>query len=219
VLSATPLLVAAIALSRREEQPSLLQLAGVAVLIAGAVLYFGLFRVGTDRLAGLAIAAVCTVAGAASSHAGRGLARDAISRLGGSLGLTATSMAVGAIALLGVGLVLEGWPTLDLRAWAIIAWLAAVNTAFAFTLWNHTLRTLTAVESSVINNTMTIQIAILAVVFLDERLAGGQIAGLVLAAAGAAVVQLAPMLRRRGVARAGNRAGRRPTAGEGAARR
>ena len=40
-------------------------------------------------------------------------------------------------------------------------WLALVNSAFAFTLWNRTLRTLSATESSVINNTMLIQIAIL----------------------------------------------------------
>jgi len=106
------------------------------------------------------------------------------------------SLAIGAVALLGAGLLLEGWPALDLRAWGIVAWLAAVNTAFAFTLWNHTLRTLTAVESSVVNNTMTIQIAMLAVLFLGERLAGWQVAGLVLAATGAAVVQLAPILAR-----------------------
>ncbi len=196
VLSATPLAVAGIALARREEQPTPLQLVGVGLLVAGAIAYFGLFSVGADRLAGLAIAVVCVLAAAVSAHVGRGLARDAIARMGGPLGLTATSMTVGAIVLLGAGLLLEGWPALDARAWAIIAWLAAVNTAFAFTVWNHTLRTLTAVESSVVNNTMTIQIAILAVIFLGERLALAQVAGLVLAATGAAVVQLAPILGR-----------------------
>ena len=46
---------------------------------------------------------------------------------------------------------------------------AVVNTAFAFTVWNHTLRTLTAVESSVMNNTMLIQVAVLAWLILDEK--------------------------------------------------
>lgn len=196
VLSATPLAVAAIALARRAEPPSALQLFGIALLVVGGVLYFGLFALGADRVAGLAVAAVCVAAAAVSTHLGRDLARDAISRMGGPIGLTATSMAVGAVALLAAGLLLEGWPSLDGRALAIIAWLAAVNTAFAFTLWTHTLRTLTAVESSVVNNTMTIQIAILAIVFLGERLAMVQIAGLVLAATGAAAVQLAPILGR-----------------------
>jgi drug/metabolite transporter (DMT)-like permease len=106
-------------------------------------------------------------------------------------------MAVGAIVLLAVGLALEGFPQVDLTGWLIIGWLALVNTAFAFTVWNHTLRTLTAVESSVVNNTMTIQIAVLAIVFLAEQLGPLQLVGLVLAAAGAAVVQVAPLIRAR----------------------
>ncbi len=164
--------------------------------MAGAVLYFGPFQLAPGAGIGLVAAAVCVAAAAVSSHLGRGLARDAAHRLGGPIGITAASMAVGGVALLAVGLVLEGWPELDLVGWAIVAWLALINTAFAFTLWNHTLRTLTAVESSVVNNTMTIQIAILAVVFLGERLYAIQLMGLLLAAGGAAVVQLASVLRR-----------------------
>ena len=110
------------------------------------------------------------------------------------MGLTAVSMAVGAVALLGVSVAVEGWPRPDLTGWLIIGWLAVVNTAFAFTLWNHTLRTLTAVESSVVNNTMTIQIAVLAIVFLGERLGPLQLVGLLFAAIGAAAVQLAPFV-------------------------
>jgi drug/metabolite transporter (DMT)-like permease len=49
----------------------------------------------------------------------------------------------------------------------------------------------------VLNNTMTIQIAILAVIFLHERLGFEQVAGLVLASLGALVVQVAPLLARR----------------------
>ena len=62
--------------------------------------------------------------------------------------------------------------------------------AFAFTLWNLTLQTLPAVESSIINSTMTIQIPILAVLFLGESLNAKEITGLVLAAAGVLLVQL-----------------------------
>ncbi|MBN1566165.1 MAG: DMT family transporter, partial [Anaerolineae bacterium] len=83
-----------------------------------------------------------------------------------------------------------------LRGWAIIAWLAVVNTAFAFTLWNHTQRTLPAVESSILNNTMLIQIAVLAWVFLGEALAAREIAGLALAGFGMLVVQVQPSMRR-----------------------
>ena len=81
-------------------------------------------------------------------------------------------------------------PHLQLKDWVIIAWLAVVNTALAFTLWNHTLRTLAAVESSIINSTMLIQIAILAWVFLGERITLQQGAGMILAGLGAVIVQL-----------------------------
>ena len=50
---------------------------------------------------------------------------------------------------------------------------------------------LSALEASLINNTMLIQIAVLAVLFLGERLTGMQVGGLVLAGAGVLFVQLA----------------------------
>jgi drug/metabolite transporter (DMT)-like permease len=197
VLSSIPVTVAVLALAGRAERPSSVQLGGIGLLTLGAFLYFGPFEVPADAGIGFVAAAVCVLAAAVSSHLGRGLARDATHRLGGPIGLTAASMAVGAIVLLGVSLGVEGWSSPDLAGWLIIGWLAVVNTAFAFTLWNHTLRTLTAVESSVVNNMMTVQIAVLAIVFLGERLGPLQLAGLLLAALGAAAVQLAPVVRGR----------------------
>ncbi|HEX5039071.1 MAG TPA: DMT family transporter [Candidatus Limnocylindria bacterium] len=194
ILSTIPAAVAMLALSTAHERPSPAQIGGIAILILGGVLYFGPFELTPVGVPGVVAALACVAAAAVSAHLGRALARDAIGRLGGPIGLTASSMAVGAVALLGVGVAVEGWPQLDLAGVAIIGWLAVANTAFAFTLWNHTLRTLTAVESSVVNNTMTVQIAVLAIVFLDERLGPLQLVGLLLAAAGAAVVQVAPLV-------------------------
>ena len=53
----------------------------------------------------------------------------------------------------------------------IIVWLGVVNTAVAFFLWNHALETLDAFELSILQNTMLIQITILSMIFLGERLA------------------------------------------------
>jgi drug/metabolite transporter (DMT)-like permease len=197
ILAAIPAAVALLALAGTRERATLGQALGIGLLSLGAILYFGPFEVAPGTELGFVAAGICLLAAAFSSHLGRGLARDAIGPLGGPVGLTAASMVVGALALLVVGVALEGWPALDVTGWLIIAWLAVVNTAVAFTIWNHTLRTLTAVESSVVNNTMTIQIAILAIVFLGEVLGPLQLVGLLLAAAGAAVVQVAPALRRR----------------------
>jgi drug/metabolite transporter (DMT)-like permease len=197
ILASIPMWVALMALAGRVEPPSWMQLAGIGLLTAGSLLYFGPFDVPEDAVIGFGAAAICVAASAVSAHLGRRLARDAIRSVGGPIGLTSSSMLVGAVALLAIGVGVEGWPSLDATGWLIIGWLAIVNTAFAFTIWNHTLRTLTAVESSVVNNTMTVQVAILAIVFLAEPLGPLQLLGLFLAAAGAAVVQLAPVLQMR----------------------
>ena len=73
---------------------------------------------------------------------------------------------------------------------------ALVNTALAFTLWNFSLRQLSALESSAINNTMLIQIALLAWLFLDESLGWSEGAGILLVSAGIILAQ-ASLGRRR----------------------
>ena len=195
ILSTTPVLVGL--LSLRHERASRIQALGVGMLVVGAALYFGPFEMGDGGALGLAIALVGMVANALAALLGRRLARDSVERLGGVLSLTALSMLVGSLVLLAGGLLLEGLPALGAEAWLIIGWLALVNTAFAFTLWNQSLRTLTAVESSVINNLMLVQIAVLAWVFLGEALTIPEIAGLALALSGILAVQLAPWLRGR----------------------
>ncbi len=99
-------------------------------------------------------------------------------------------MGIGGPLLLVGGLLQQPWPALSWSHWLIVAWLAVVNTAFAFTLWNHTLRTLSAAESSVINNTMLVQNPLLAVIFLGESLSAQEVAGLAVAVGGMLAVQL-----------------------------
>jgi drug/metabolite transporter (DMT)-like permease len=104
--------------------------------------------------------------------------------------ITVFSMGFGSIILFIISLIVEGFPALSLESAIYISWLAAVNTAFAFTLWNLTLRRLTAVESSIINGTMLIQIAILAWIFLGENLTFNKICGMIIVSLGAFFVQL-----------------------------
>jgi len=133
------------------------------------------------------VALIGVLANAGSSILGRYVNRmGAIS----PLQVTTISMGVGATLLLVTGLVTQGLPDLSMSNWAVIGWLAVVNTAFAFTLWNKTLRVLSAMESSIINSTMLIQIAVLAWVFLGERITWQEGFGMLLAGAGVLIVQL-----------------------------
>lgn len=197
ILSFSPVVVAFLGAWLLRELPSAMQFAGVALFLVGAVTFLTPIRFPAAQWVGLGIAVGGLLANAAAAVWGRQVNRGAAIS---PLVVTFLSMGVGSITLLALGLGSQGWPELSWRGWAIVAWLAAVNTAFAFTLWNATLQRLTAVESSVVNNTMLIQIAILAWWFLGESLGVKEIVGLALASVGTLVVQLGA--RRRPLRRA-----------------
>jgi drug/metabolite transporter (DMT)-like permease len=186
VLSFTPLVVAWLAAAALREPLAPRQWFGIALVAAGALVYFGPALPPLDQRVGLLVALVGLLANAVGGVIGRAINR---SRTLDPLLVTVVSMAVGATTLLATGLATQGPPELSPTSAAIVVWLAVVNTAFAFTLWNATLRHLTAVESSVINNTMLIQIAALAWLFLGEALGGVQVAGVALVTMGTVVVQ------------------------------
>lgn len=186
-LAMTPAVVALASALARSEPPTPLQGAGVAVAAAGAVLYFWPGSLAAAGAAGVAVALVALSANAAGALLGRKVNRESSLP---PLSVTFVSLSVGAIVLLSGGVALQGLPPIDLRTAAVVAWLAVVNTAVAFTLWNRSLKTLTAVESSVVNGLMLPQIALLAVAVLGERLGAREVAGLLLVGAGTLVVQL-----------------------------
>lgn len=187
LLSFSPVMVALLGIAFLDERITRAQWGGIALYLAGVLLYFYPVQIPARELMGVAIVLVGVTANAASAVLGRGVNRQ---RTLSPLSVTVASMGIGSLALLASGAALQGLPTLSAESWAIIVWLAVANTAFAFTLWNHTQRTLSAIETSIINNTMLIQIAVLAWLFLGEQLGARAIAGLALAAIGTLVVQL-----------------------------
>jgi drug/metabolite transporter (DMT)-like permease len=187
LLNLSPILVGIMALFVLKEPPTRLQWLGIALGIIGVAVYFVPFTVQTAAFIGLAMAGLGVLSNSVATLQGRQANRDLSLP---PLLVTFVSMSIGAGLLLATGLVLQGLGHPTLQDWGIIAWLAVVNTAFAFTLWNNTLRTLTAVESSILNSLMMPQIALMAVIFLGEKLSLKEIAGLVLVGVGVIVVQL-----------------------------
>ena len=187
ILNFTPITVAFLGTVFLAERPTRFQVVGVGVFLVGNVLYFYPASFPASQWIGLAVVIVGMFTNAISSVLGRHVNQDG--RIP-ALIVTITSMGIGSFLLLGTGIAIQGLPHFDLTDWAIIVWLALVNSAFAFTLWNHTLRTLPAMESSIINSTMLVQIAILAWLFLGEELNLQKILGMTLAGLGALMVQL-----------------------------
>jgi len=187
LLSFSPVMVALLGIALLGERITRAQWGGIALYLAGVLVYFYPVAIPAREVAGLAIVLVGVVANAGSAVLGRGVNRQ---RTLSPLAVTVASMGIGSVVMLIAGIATQGLPALSAESWAIIAWLAVANTAFAFTLWNHTQRTLSAIETSIINNTMLIQIAVLAWLFLGERLGARAIVGLALAASGTLIVQL-----------------------------
>ena len=192
VLAPTALLVGAVSARLIGEAPQRRQLVGTALLAVGAGIYFS-GDLGATRL-GMTAALIGLGANVTGALLGRSINRRADVA---PVVVTGVSMSVGATLLVAGGFVVEGPPTLSLRLIAIIAWLAVVNTALAFTLWNRSQRHLTAVESAAINNTMLVQIAALAWLFLDEPPGHVAAAGIVVVTAGAYLATTAPRTTRR----------------------
>jgi drug/metabolite transporter (DMT)-like permease len=179
VIAFTPLLVVAAAGRSLGEWATARQIAGAVLVAAGATLYFSGALEAT--LVGMIAATLALLGNTFGSVIGRGVHR---SGRRSPVVTTGVSMTIGAVALLGFGIAVEGIPTITGRAAAMIGWLAVVNGSLAFWLWNQSLRRLTATESAVINNTMLVQIAALAWVFLAETPSPAQIVGIVAVTAG-----------------------------------
>ncbi len=187
LLSLTAVAVSFLGIYLLAERPTLLQWGGVGLYAVGVLVYFYPVSLPTGQLLAVLVVLVGVLANAVATLLGRSINR------GNSLhplAITTVSMGIGSIALLVTGIATQGMPLLSLDNWLLVGWLALVNTAFAFTLWNHTLRTLSAMESSIINNAMLVQIPILAWLFLGEHFTWKEGVGIMLAGLGILAVQL-----------------------------
>ncbi|MGE5265025.1 MAG: DMT family transporter [Acidobacteriota bacterium] len=189
-MSLMPLLVLGVGIFWLKEIPTAIQVVGILIVIVGSALFFspGL-SVGAPL--GLVIVGVGLVGITLSGILGREVARE---RQVDTLLLTAIPLAFGGGLLLVLGLLAEGSPRFTGTALIVVIWLAVVNTALAYLLYNHSLQTLTAFEVNIMMNLTPLATAGLAWLLLGERLEEVQIVGMVVVIAGVGLVQW----RRRG---------------------
>lgn len=187
VLSFTSIFTAWIAGRSLGETLANLQWFGLALNLLGAFLYFYPVQIPTSQIIGLLFAIAAMIGNSFGTVLGR---KANVAGQASPLTITIISMGVGSIVLLGWGLATEPWPQFSRQSLVFLLVMILVNTAFAFYLWNKALKGLKATEASIINNTIIIQIALLAWVFLGEELTGLDIAGISLAFVGALIVQL-----------------------------
>jgi len=186
LLNFTPLFVLLLGALFLGERPTAIQLVGMVIALAGAYVYF-LTPILVEEILGVIIVLASGLGWAIYMTTVRGFQR--IGKVG-TFRLTTVTMGFGAAVLFVSALTFEGIPNVSLNGWLIIVWLSLVNTAFAFYLWNRALRNLKAYELSMLQNTMLIQIALLASVFLGEQLTTNKVLGVILVLTGVTLVQI-----------------------------
>lgn len=187
VLNLTPIFVLVLSYSTIKEKPSSIQLMGIALTLFGVLIFFTYDVNMIGESMGLAATLISGIGWAAYMV----LTRYRLRGKGESVIVLATSsMALGSLMLLVTAILTENIVAISYGGWAIILWLSMVNTAFAFLLWNHALKTLRAYEQSILQNTMLIQVTLLASSFLGEALMAHKALGIVLVFTGVLIVQL-----------------------------
>ena len=187
LLNLTSILVTISAIFLIKEIPTRLQVLGVFINLVGIFIFFYPAGFKGNSFLGFLFAAICLLGNSAGTLIGR-----RINHLGrvNPIAVTLVAMGIGSILMMLTGLLWQGIPKLSSQSLVIILVLALVNTAFTFVLWNYTLQTLTAVESSIINGTMLVFITIFSWIFLNETQNLQGIIGLILAFIGAIVVNI-----------------------------
>jgi drug/metabolite transporter (DMT)-like permease len=188
------LLTALFGVSFLKEKLNVFQWVGIAIFLLGVLIFFTPLAVNQANSLGLIIAALVMLFNVFSSILVRFINR---AKRVDPLTVTGISMGAGSSLLLAAGLALEPLPSLKLSQIALILWMAFVNTAFAFVIWNRAMQLLQAAEWAVINNTMLIQIALLAWIFLGEAPSARAWTGMLISMLGITLVTAAAHKRGR----------------------
>lgn len=185
LLSLLPIFILVGSIVWLAEKPTKTQVFGVFISLLGSLLFFSSgFRPGEP--AGIAIVSIGIIGFMVFGILGREIAR--IKGLD-TLTLTAIPLAIGGGILLLIALPLEGLPSYSIKTLGIVLWLAVVNTAIAYLLYNHALQCLTALEMNILLNIGPVGTALLSWWLLNEKLGVIKIIGLVIMILGVMFVQ------------------------------
>jgi len=187
LLNFTPVFVLLIGYVAFSEKPSRLQVYGLVAAIVGAYLFF------SDRISwqGEWLGVVVVLASGLGWAAYVVIVRQLqVTRVLSSLRLTTTTMGAGVAGMLVLSAATEGFVPLAFNLVLAVVWLATINTALAFFLWNWVLKTLPSYELTMVQSLMLVEIAIFALVFLQETITASMAVGMALVFAGVLTVQL-----------------------------
>lgn len=187
ILNLTPLFVLGFSVLLLNEWPTSIQAMGIGLTLIGVVIFFydSLQQVG--MITGVLVTLISGIGWALYMII---LRRHLIKNNENIITITSISMFFGAIMLLVATGLTNNIVNVSFNGWMIIFWLSGINTAVAFFLWNHALKTLKVIEQSILQNSMLIQISLLAYFFLQESINEQKIIGMTIVFIGVLIVQI-----------------------------
>jgi len=172
-----------------KEIPTRWQALGVFLSLFGSALFFSSgLRPGEPK--GVIILIIGLLGFMSFSLLGRGIARD---KELDTLRLTTLPLLIGGGISLVLAFVIEGWPIFTSQGLLVVAWLAIINTALGYMLYNHSLKQLTALEMNMVMNLSPLFTALLGWIILGENLSPLQIIGMLVMVSGVVLVQMRAM--------------------------
>jgi len=186
LMSMIPLLVLFGGAILLKEIPTRWQILGVILSLFGSGLFFssGLMP---GEPQGVVVLVIGLLGIMAFSLLGRGIARD---KELDTLRLTTLPLLIGGGVSLLLALAVEGLPLITWRGFLIVSWLAIINTAGGYMLYNHSLQELTALEMNMVMNLSPLFTALLGWILLGETLSLIQIIGILVVIGGVILVQI-----------------------------
>jgi len=187
LLNFTPFFVLVLGMGFLNERVSLPQLGGLGLALVGAWAFFSERASWQGQWFGVLIVIISGLGWAVYIAVVRLLQRSG--RIG-SLRLTTVTTGVGVAGMAALTVLAGQYSALSVNGVLIIVWLATVNTAFAFFMWNWTLKAIPAYELIMLQDLMLVEIAFFALAFLGETITPIMAGGIVLVLAGVITVQL-----------------------------
>ncbi len=165
-----PLVTALLAGMVLKERTSRWEWLGVGIVIIGVFTFYPAIPSG-DEAFGIFLASVAAFGIGGSNLLQRKVMRGSqISAIDAAV----IPMTLGSIGLFVFAMIVEPFPELGSEQVLLILFLGVINTALAFTLWHHAMRTLNALHAGVIASAQVVEVPILALVILGESLTAGR---------------------------------------------
>jgi drug/metabolite transporter (DMT)-like permease len=183
LLNAMPLATLGLGVVWLKEKPTRLQLVGLAVAVGGGVVFFGT-RIPSAEIVPVVVTLLGAVCLAVFGVMAREFARD-----GQVDGVTLAAIP----CLFGGGLLMIAVPPAHLPSAGVLTvliWLALVNSALAYVIWNHALKRLQAFEISIVANLMPMGTGLVAPLLIGETVGEEAWVGIAVALAGVILVGL-----------------------------